>query len=131
MCDFFCLGKCSSVLVVKCWQVRPIQVALQLAQPNLYTILERCLLWYGSFFEKAHFSFWLVKSNLTFRLLQNLLQSWSTFFCVSLECTPINRSLKYLTLISDSVFWELFSFLQFVLSFRYDLATWSIISRGY
>ena len=86
--------------------------------------LERYSLLYGSFVEKAHRSFSLVKTNLTFRLLQNLLQSWSIFFCISLECSPINGSLKYLILISHSVFSILFSFLQFILSFKYD-------SRGY
>ena len=101
---------------------------LQLAQINLQTNLERCSLWCASFVEKAHRSFSLVKTNLTFRLLQqNLLQNWSTFFCISLECSPINSNLKYLILISDSVFWELFSFLQFILSFKYDLTAWSFI----
>ena len=60
------------------------------------------LIW--SFVEKAHRSFSLVKTSLTFRLLQNLLQSWSTFFCVCLECSPVSGSLKYLILTSDFVF---------------------------
>ena len=47
-----------------------------------------------------------------------------------MECSPINGSLKNLILISDSVFSKLFSFLQFILSFKYDLTTWSIILRG-
>ena len=83
-----------------------------------------CSLLFGSFVEKAHHSFLLVKNNLTFRLLQNLLQSWSIFFCISLECSPINSSLKYLISISDSAFSELFSFLQFILSFKYDHTYW-------
>ena len=40
----------------------------------------------------------------TFRLLQNLLQSWSVFFCVCLECSPTNGSLKYLILVSNILF---------------------------
>ena len=47
-----------------------------------------------SFNEKIHCSFSLVKINLTFRLSRNLLQSWSTFFCVILDCSPSNGSLK-------------------------------------
>ena len=49
----------------------------------------------SSFNEKIHCSFSLVKINLTFRLSRNLLQSWSTFFCVILDCSPSNGSLKY------------------------------------
>ena len=67
----------------------------------------------------AHCSFSLVKTNLILRHLQSLLQSWSTFLCVSLECNPLNGGLKYIILISDSVFWELLSLLQFILSFKF------------
>ena len=53
----------------------------------------------GSFAEKEHRSFSLVKTNLIFGLLQNLLQSWSTLYCISLECSPINGSLRHMILI--------------------------------
>ena len=98
---------------------------------KLIATLERFSLLYGSFVEKAHRSFSLGKTNLTFRLLQNHLQSWSIFFRISLECSPINGNLKYLILISDSAFSEVLSFLQFILSFKYDLIIQSMILRGY
>ena len=53
-----------------------------------------------------------------FGLLKNLLQTWSVFICVSLECSPINGSLKYR-------FWNFFH------TYKYDLTIWSIILRGY
>ena len=68
---------------------------------------------------KAHRSFSLVKTNLILRHLQSLLQSWSTFLCVSLECNPINGGLKYIILISDSLFSVHLSLLQFILSFKF------------
>ena len=37
------------------------------------------------------------------------MQSWSILFCISLECSPINGSIKYLILTSDFAVLELFS----------------------
>ena len=37
------------------------------------------------------------------------MQSWSILFCISLECSSINGSIKYLILISDFAFLEFFS----------------------
>ena len=62
------------------------------------------------FCVKSTSLFSLVKTNLTFIFLQSIWQNLSTFFRVSLEWCPINRILKYLILISCSMFWEFFSF---------------------
>ena len=67
--------------------------------------------------------------NLILRILQNRLISWPIFFCISLECSPINHSLRYLILISVSKFSELFSFLQYILPFKYDLTIWVSFSQ--
>ena len=43
---------CSSILVLKWWQVSPIELELQLAQVNLYTRKDFKSLWIGSLHEK-------------------------------------------------------------------------------
>ena len=74
MWDFLSLQKCSSILVAKCQQVWSTEVALQLAETNLQTTLERCLLWYGSFFWKSTSEFLVCKNQFNF---QNFAKSFT------------------------------------------------------
>ena len=100
------------------------------------------------FFSKNHFKIFkdrssknsisqdyqgLSRTSEKFKDIPRYSRMWwtCTFFCISSEFSPINGSLKYLILISHSVFSELFSFLLFILSFKYDLTIWSINLRGY
>ena len=86
--------------------------------------------WIRIFVRECLANLLLVKLNLTLAFLQNILQSFSILFCVTLEYIGMKGSLKCLVLILG-VSPDTFSVLVLIAFWKNFFMTLSIMWRGY